>query len=586
MSTNAQLAEQFDRMAQVLQLLGANRFRVAAYERGSRTLEELSQDVAELADDTKQLTAIDGIGKGLAEHIAEYVKTGKIQDIEDAVEQVPPGVIELLNIPGLGPKGVKTLWEQGGVESIEVLKQKIETGELEKLPRMGAKTIENLKKSIAFAESSGDRVNIAEALPLAESIVEQMKQVKNVTQISYGGSLRRGRETIGDIDILIACKNPDKQAEAIAEHFRQMDFVQQVLAAGKTKSSVRTRDGMQIDLRIVRDDQYGAALLYFTGSKAHNIVLRERSIKMKLRLNEYGLFKEGDDKDTDKPLAAKTEADIYKKLKLAYIPPEMREDRGEVAAAEKNKLPKLVTLDDIKAELHAHTTASDGVWSIEELAEAAKARGFHTVAVTDHSQSQVIANGLDAKRLEKHIEAIHAAAKQVKGITILAGAEVDILSDGKLDYDDDLLAELDLVVASPHVALSQPPDKATKRLIKAIENPYVHILGHPTGRLVGKREGLSPDISAIIKAAADTGTALEINAHHMRLDLRDTHARAAIEAGVMLAIDCDAHGPSHLDELRYGILTARRAWAKPTDIINCMTAAKLKAWLKQKRNNV
>lgn len=586
MSTNAQLAALFDRMAQVLQLLGANRFRVAAYERGSRALEELSQDVAELADDPRKLTAIDGVGKGLAEHIVEFVKTGKVQEIDDAVEQVPPGVIELLNIPGLGPKGVKTLWEQGGVDSITVLKEKIVTGELEKLPRMGAKTIENLKKSIAFAESAGDRVNIADALPLAESIVATMKQVEHVTQISYGGSLRRGRETIGDIDILIACKNPDKEAEAIAEHFRGLDFVQQILAAGKTKSSVRTRDGMQVDLRIVREDQYGAALLYFTGSKAHNIVLRERAIKRKLRLNEYGLFHEGADKDTDKPVAAKTEADIYTKLKLAYIPPELREDRGEVDAAEKDDLPELITLDDIKAELHAHTTASDGIWSIEQLAEAARARGFHTVAVTDHSQSQVIANGLNPDRLEKHIEAIRAAAKKVQGITILAGAEVDILSDGKLDYDDDLLAELDLVVASPHVALGQPPDKATARLIKAIENPYVHILGHPTGRLVGKREGLSPDISAVIKAAAATGTALEINAHHMRLDLRDTHAKAALEAGVKLAINCDAHGPAHLDELRYGILTARRAWARPADIINCLSAAKLKTWLKQKRKNM
>jgi len=583
MSTNQKLSQMFEQMAQVLQLLGENRFRAVAYDRGARTLEELSRDVAELADDINNLTELDGVGKSLAEHIIEYVDTGKVQEIDDTLAQVPPGVLELLEIPGLGPKGVKTLWKEGGIESVSDLKKALTTGELEDLPRMGKKTIENLKKSIAFAESAGERSNIADALPLAEQIVERMKDVKHVTQVDYAGSLRRGRETIGDIDILVACKDPDQHGKAIGQAFRDLDFVNEVIAAGKTKSSIRTRDGMQVDLRVVDDAAYGAALLYFTGSKAHNIVLRERSIKMKLKLNEYGLFKEGDDEEDAQPVAAKTEASIYKKLKLATIEPEMREDRGEIDAAENDELPKLITLDDIQAELHAHTTASDGIWSIEELAKAARDRGFHTVAVTDHSKSQTVANGLDADRMVQHIEAIRDAAKRVKGITILAGAEVDILANGKLDYDDDLLAELDLVVASPHVALSQDSDKATKRLLAAIENPYVHIIGHPTGRLVGKRQGLSPDMHKLIEAAAETGTALEINAHHMRLDLRDTHAKAALEAGVKLAINCDAHGPSHLDELRYGILTARRAWATKDDVINCMSKTKLKAWLKEKQ---
>ncbi|MBI1368078.1 MAG: DNA polymerase/3'-5' exonuclease PolX [Planctomycetes bacterium] len=585
MSINTQIAEQFEKMAAALELTGANRFRTAAYQRGARVLDEMAEDIAERATDVKNLTALDGIGKGLAEHILEFVQTGHIKEIDDTVKQVPPGVMAMMNIPGLGPKTIAMLWKDAGIESIANLKKALEAGKLDDLPRMGAKTIENLRKSIAFAEASGDRVNIADAMNVAEPIVEHMRKVKGVTQADYAGSLRRGRETIGDIDVLVACKDPQKQGESIGEAFRAMDKVEQVLAQGATKSSVRIEGGLQVDLRIVSEDEYGAALLYFTGSKEHNIRLRERAIKRGLSLNEYGLWREDDEQKT-KPVAAKTEESIYKKLDLQFIPPRMREDRGEIDAADKGTIPTLIELSDIKAELHAHTTASDGLWSIEELAEAAKRRGFHTVAVTDHSASSVIANGLDAKRLEKHIEAVHAANKNIKGITILAGSEVDILADGKLDYPDELLAELDIVVASPHVALTQEPNKATARLLAAIENPYVHILGHPTGRLVGRREGLSPDMAKLIKAAADTGTALEINAHHYRLDLRDVHARAAIEAGVKLAIDCDAHGPADLDELRYGILTAQRAWVTADDVVNCMTAAALKKWLTAKRDKM
>lgn len=586
MSINAQLGQMFDLMSNVLQLLDANRFKVTAYQRASRALGDLSADVSTIAaEGVKALTELDGIGKGLAEKIVEFIETGSVSEIDAALGEVPPGVIDMLDIPGLGPKKVKLLWDSAGLESIAELKTALEGDALADLPGMGAKTLDNLRKSIAFAESSGGRVRIAEAMNVAKYVVEAMAQLPGAKRVDYAGSLRRGNETIGDVDIIVACKNPEKDAEAIGEHFRGLDCVAEVLAAGATKSSVRTEDGLQIDLRVIDEARYGAALMYFTGSKEHNVKLRERAIKQKLTLNEYGLWKQGDD-TTDaagKPVAAETEADIYKKLGLTWIAPPLREDRGEIDLAADDALPSLIELADIKAELHAHTTASDGHWSIVELAEAVRDRGMHTIAVTDHSRSSAIANGLDEKRLVQHIEAIHEANAQVEGITILAGSEVDILADGSLDYDDDLLAQLDIVVASPHASLGQDPKKATARLLRAIENPYVHILGHPTGRIINRREGLSPDMPTLFAAAAECDVAMEINANHYRLDLRDTHARAAIEAGCKLAIDTDAHGPNDLDELQYGVLTAQRAGATKANVINCMTATKLHKWLKAKR---
>lgn len=586
MSINAQLGQMFDLMSNVLQLLDANRFKVAAYQRASRALGDLSADVSTIAQDgVKALTELDGIGKGLAEKIIEFIETGRVQEIDAALGEVPPGVIDMLDIPGLGPKKVKLLWDEAEIESIAELKTALDGDALAELPGMGKKTLDNLRKSIAFAESSGGRVRIAEAMNVAKAVVDAMSKLTAARSVDYAGSLRRGKETIGDVDIIVACKNPEKDAPAIGDHFRGLDCVAEVLAAGSTKSSVRTEDGLQIDLRVIDEARYGAALMYFTGSKEHNVKLRERAIKQKLTLNEYGLWKQGDD-TTDaagKPVAAKTEADIYKKLGLTWIAPPLREDRGEIDLAADDALPALIELADIKAELHAHTTASDGHWSITELAEAVRDRGMHTIAVTDHSRSSAIANGLDEKRLVKHIKAIHEANEQIEGITILAGSEVDILADGSLDYDDDLLAQLDLVVASPHASLGQDPRKATDRLLRAIENPYVHILGHPTGRIINRREGLSPDLPTLFAAAAECDVAMEINANHYRLDLRDTHARAALQAGCKLAIDTDAHGPADLDELQYGILTAQRAGATKSNVINCMTAAKLHKWLKTKR---
>lgn len=577
--TNARLSRIFQQMADVLEVLGANRFKVIAFQKAARVLGELTDDVA--AMDDKTLRSIDGIGKGMAERIEEFIKTGKLSEAADLAQEVPPGVVKMLDIPGLGPKTVSMLWREVGITSIEKLAKALDTGELEELKGFGKKKVENIRKNLAFAEQAGKRARIGNAMPLALWFVGQLKKLKQVKKIDYAGSLRRGKETIGDVDLLVAAKPQD--APAIMDAFVGLAAVADVLAKGETKSSVRTDEAsgqMQVDLRVVPAESYGAALMYFTGSKEHNIQLRERAISMGMKLNEWSLSRQ----DNDTVVAGKTEQDVYKALKLAWVPPELREDRGEITLAENDELPTLIELADVRSDLHTHTTASDGTWTIEQLALAAVERGFHTVAVTDHSKGQVQANGLSDERLEKHILAIRRVAEKLKGtITVLAGSEVDILVDGKLDYPDSLLKELDVVVASPHAALSQEPDKCTKRFLKAIENPYVTIMGHPTGRLIGRREGLSPDMNALFNAAAQRGIAMEINANHWRLDLRDTHARAAIAAGVKLAINTDAHGQADLDQLQYGILTARRAGATKNDVINCMTKAALAKWLKSTR---
>jgi DNA polymerase (family 10) len=583
MSTNAELARIFEQMAKVLDLTGANVFRVNAHNKVARILESMTTDVAKLADDSAKLTAIDGIGDGSAKKIIEYVKTGRIKEHDDLIKQIPLGLLKVMEIPGLGPKTVKLLWENAGVVDVASLKAAIDAGKLDGLPRLGAKTIANIKESLEFAEHAAERMRLGEALPIAEQIVDGMRKVKGVKQAAYAGSLRRGKETIGDIDILVSAANHAEVSTA----FRTMPGVKKVLAAGETRSSVRLEQGVQVDLRVLDEASFGAALMYFTGSKEHNIALRERAIKRGYRLNDYGLFPD-DGADDDRPLqdrgvkpvASRTEEDIYKILQLPWIPPTLREDRGEL----NTKLPKLIEIDDIVAELHAHTTASDGLLTIDQLAEIAKARGFHTIAVTDHSKSSVQANGLSPDRLKAHIAAVREAASRVKGITILAGSEVDILTDGRLDYDDDLLAQLDIVVASPHIALKQEPKLATKRLVRAISHPLVHILGHPTGRIINRREGLSPDVNALIEAAVEHDTALEINAHWLRLDLRDAHVKAAVDGGALIAINTDAHVETDFDNLRYGLLTAQRGWLIAERCINAWPKAKLHKWLKAKRN--
>lgn len=599
MSLNAALAEKLHEIAQMLELLGEDRFRINAHTRAARTIESLSEDIAELADDRDALLALDGIGKKVADKVQEYVSTGDIAEHAELRSRVPAGLLDLLKLQGLGPKTVHLLWKEKGVTDLSGLKAAIDDGSILDLPRMGEKTVENLREAVEMAHEAGRRFAIGLAMPLAEWIVEQLSEVDGVKRVAYAGSLRRGRDTAGDVDILVTTDNP----AAVHEAFRSLRGVAKVLAAGERKSSIRLKlnpdlgrwgrsEGVgdlsgtiQADLRVVPAESWGAALMYFTGSKEHNVRLRERAIRKGCTLNEYGLYKEDGKEGPPQnrgvaPLAGASEEDVYQALSLPFIPPELREDHGEL---DLKKPPRLIEIRDIKAELHAHTEASDGDMPLQTLAEHARDRGFHTIAVTDHSQSSKVAGGLEPDRLRAQIEAVHEINKTLDGITVLAGSEVDILADGRLDYDDELLAALDVVVASPHAALGQDSAAATKRLIRAIEHPSVRILGHPTGRLIGRRRGLEPDMAAVYEAAAANSVALEINCHWLRLDLRDTHVRAAAEAGCLIAIDCDVHHAADFGNLRYGVLTARRGWLTPDRCVNTWTAQKLRKWLETGR---
>ncbi len=587
----------FNEMSQMIELLGGDRFRVNAHAKAARVLKDTTADIEALASDgdTKALIALEGIGKGTASKLIELAQHGNMSEYDELRDQIPKGLMEVLEIPGLGPKTVKLMWDEKNVESIEDLLKIIDDGSILELPRMGQKTVDNIKESIEFMAQSGGRLHIGIAQGVADRFVEMMSAVKGVKQCAFAGSLRRGKETIGDIDILLATSAP----EAAREAFTNAKGVIKVLANGEKKSSIRVaiedessrwgaedNTAVQVDLRIVDESAWGAALMYFTGSKEHNVRLRERAIKQGMTLNEYGLFKDDGSEKTppqergEKPLACKTEEAIYEKLGVPYYPPTIREDRGELDLEE---TPDLIRVEDISAELHSHTTASDGKMSIEESAGIAKDRGFHTLAITDHSQSSAVAGGLDPERLRKHIEAIKEADERTEGISILAGSEVDILVDGTLDYDDDLLAELDVVVASPHAGLRAKPKQATKRLLKAIEHPLVHIIGHPTGRLIERRPGLEPDMNEIFAAAVEHDVALEINSHWMRLDLRDTHVRAAVEAGCKIAIDCDVHYAGDYGNIRFGVLTGQRGWLTKERCINTWSKQKLHKWLRSKR---
>jgi DNA polymerase (family 10) len=606
--SNAQIAAALEELTKLMELNGADGFRVNAHARAARAVEGSSVQVAALVHAGGKLTEIEGIGPKLAEKISEYVTTGRIEELSELKRTTPPGLLEIMSVPGLGPKTVKNMWDAGIVD-IPGLKRAIEDGSVLNLPRMGEKAVAKIKEALVFAAQSGQRIHLGRAGAVADIFVERLSSLPGVVHVTPAGSLRRGKETIGDIDVLVCVNETGVDWSAIAAEFCATPGVVQVIAQGESKSSVRyALDGgssrwqpeptvaengepvagpsIQVDLRILPASHFGSALMYFTGSKEHNVKLRERAIDMGYTLNEWGLYRvKPGSKETkppqergEKPVAAATEEDVYAALGLPWIPPEAREDRGELTQSQPWRL---VEIADIKSELHAHTTASDGVLTIKELAQQAHARGFHTIAVTDHSQSSTIANGLKPDRLRLHIAAVRDT--KVKGVTILAGSEVDILADGTLDYKDDLLRELDVVVASPHAALTQDSQAATARLLKAIAHPLVHIIGHPTGRLLLRRGGLTPDMTAIIEAAKEHDVALEINSHWMRLDLRDTHVRAAVEAGVKIAINCDDHEPSDFDNLRYGVATARRGWLVPELCINTWSSKELLAWLKRKR---
>lgn len=566
MKKNKEIASIFNQIADALEYKGENVFRVVAYRKAARIIDELTEDIEELLK-SNRLKNLAGIGEGMAKKIEEYLKTGKMQKYLEVTKNIPPALLELLNIQNLGPKTLALANKHLGVKNLPDLKKVIEDGSLAKLPQMGEKKVENIKKGIALYERSHERLSIAIAEGIASSVIEHLKKNAPVSKISPAGSLRRWKETIGDIDILVTGKDHKK----IVETFTQYPKAEQVLSAGETKSSIIVEDGVQVDIRIVDRKSYGTALQYFTGSKAHNVRLRSIAVSKKWKLNEYGLFEE------DKTIAGETEEDIYKALGLQWIPPELREDRGEIESALKNSLPVLLELSDIKGDLQMHSNYSDSTATIADLALTAQRLGYEYILVTDHSQSAKYAHGMEVERIYKQWEEIDNLNKKFKNFKILKGIEVDILADGRLDYPDKILKMFDMVIASIHQGFSK---NVTERLCSAMENPYVDIIGHPTGRLISKREGYVIDIEKVIKKAAETKTFLECNAYPDRLDLNDVNLKRCKELGVKVSIGTDAHGIDELKWMKFGVATCRRGWLEKDDVVNTLYLEKL---LKQRK---
>ncbi len=571
MSKNKELAKIFDTIADALEYKGELQFKVIAYRKAARVLEELTEDIEELYKKGK-LRSIPGIGEGIEKKIKEYLETGKMKKYEEALEGIPEGLLELLSIQNLGPKTLALAHKELGVKNLEDLKRVIENGSLAKLFRMGEKKVENIKKGIELYEQSQARIPIDTALEIAENVVEYLKKNKKVKEVCPSGSLRRWKETIGDIDILVTCD--DKDREEIIEYFTKYPKVSRILAAGETKASVMIGEGKearQVDIRIVPEESYGAALQYFTGSKAHNIKLRSIAKDKGLKISEYGVFK------GDKMIAGRTEEEVYKAIGLVWIPPELREDRGEIEAAQKGQLPKLIELKDIKGDFQIHTTYSDGLDELETMVNACRKIGYQYIAITDHSKFAKYAHGLDEERLKKQWEEIDKLSKKYKDIKILKGIEVDILPDGGLDFSDEILKECDIVVAAIHQGFKK---KVTERLIEAIKNPYVHIIAHPQGRLISKREGYEVDIEKVLEYAQKYNKVLELNAYPDRLDLDELHLRKAKSMGIKIAINTDAHAVRDLEWMRFGVGIARRGWLEKEDVINTWDYNKLIKFLK------
>ena len=567
---NRDIAAKFDELADLLEIEGANAFRVRAYRNAARTIRDLPQTVAQLVREDADLTELPGIGEDLARKTREVVETGELSALQKVVQSVPESLIEVMGVAGLGPKRVKTLYEQLGVKDVDGLKQAAQAGKIQTLSGFGAKTEQNILQELATRGSGEKRFRRRDAEEMAEPLVALLREVDGVDQAAIAGSYRRRKETVGDLDILVACAD----AGPVMRRFVAYDDVTRVLSQGDTRASVILKGGLQVDLRAVQPESFGAALHYFTGSQAHNIRVRQLGQERGLKVNEYGVFQ------GERRVAGQTEAEVFDAVGLPGIVPELREDRGEIEAAQAGELPELITVDDIRGNLHSHTDWSDGAGTLEEMAEAARARGLAYLAVTDHSKAVRVANGLDADRLARQIDAIDALNDRLDGITLLKSIEVDILEDGGLDLPDDLLARLDLTVCSIHSRMNLSGDKQTARVLKAMENPNFTILGHPTGRLLGERSGYELDMQRVIEQARQGGRVLEINAQPARLDLDDTHARMARDAGVKLSIATDAHAGMHLDLMRFGVDQARRAWLTADDVINTRDLKGLRALLR------
>lgn len=570
---NREIAGILYQMAELLELHAENRFKIIAYSRAARAIESLTEDIEQVCRDGR-LEGIPGVGKAIAEKIKEYLRTGRIQSHQDLLADTPQGLAELLQISGLGPKTVFMLHEKLDITNLDELEKAAREHRIRRLPRMGVVREKNILKSIERYRKRSNRILYSTAESIVDEILTYLGGIEGLEHATAAGSYRRRKETVGDIDILATAARP----EEIVAAFVKMPLVEEVLAKGPTKASVIMNDTIQVDLRIVEHRSYGTVLQYFTGSKEHNVSMRQLALDRGYSLSEYSLTRLANGQD----LFFDQEEEVYQALGLQYIPPELREDRGEIEAALGGRLPRLVEAKDIRGDLHVHSIWSDGRASIIELAQAARSLGYEYIALSDHSPSVGIAGGIGREKMEEKIEAVAEANDSLEGITVLMGAEVDIKADGSLDYPDDLLERMDVVVASVHMAQQQKERTITGRLISAIENQNVDIIGHPTGRIINQREPSDMDFHAVLEAAAKTGTALEINAHPSRLDLNDVNARAAKEMGVQMSINSDAHDAGQLLNMKYGINVARRAWLEKKDIINAMDLKDLIQFLKKK----
>ena len=565
---NKAIANVLYETADLMEVAGEDGFRIRSYRNAAESIEGWPERISEIVDDQKAMLAIPGIGKGMVANIQELFREGRLKLHEQLLEKYRPTMLELLKIQGLGPKTISMIWSAFQVSDLDGVAQLAREGKLRTLPRLSARTEEKILKSIETYRSISGRFLLDEADRIAERLVSHLAGLEGVEKITPAGSLRRGRETVGDLDILITgpCCQQQSQREATIERIVNFPGILDVLAKGDNKVSIKLRSGMQVDVRILPPESYGAALQYFTGSKSHNVALRQRALKMGLTLSEYGLFTV----ESNERVAGASEEEIYGKLGLAWIPPEMRESCGEFELAQRNEIPDLIKVEDIQGEVHMHTVETDGRCTIEEMALAARERGYKYIAITDHSKNLAFANGLDDERAEKHLKRIRRCNEQIEGIEIMAGIEVDILGDGELDLSESVLAGMDVVIASVHSAFNQEPAKMTDRLLRAVSHPHVTALGHPTGRILLRRDAYQFDMDAVLKAAAANNVAMELNAYPDRLDLCDLHLRMARERGVRIVINTDAHHTTHFEKLKYGILQARRAWLTKTDILNAL----------------
>jgi DNA polymerase (family 10) len=580
---NKEVAKILRETAQLLEIDGAIIGRYRSYEKVAELLYSLPDRIEDIAKDDKKLRELPGIGEGMAEHIREILKTGDYALRQKLLKKYPPTLLEVMQLQGLGPKKTAILWKKFKAATVADVEKLAREEKLRDLAGFGEKSEQNILKATQFFKKSTGRFRLDQASDEADRMSAYIREAGDaVESITLAGSFRRGRETIGDLDLVVTMhpgKDKQTDVDAVAQHILKYPRIEETLAHGENKVSMLLENGMQVDVRLLQKNSFGAALLYFTGSKEHNVVLRGRANDMGWTLNEYALttIKGG------KVVASKTEEEIYSKLKLAYIEPELRENTGEIEAAENGTLPNLLRLEDMRGDLQMHTTASDGRNSIEEMGEAAQKLGYEYIALTDHSKAVTVANGMDETRTLVQIKKIRAAQERVPGIRLLAGIEVDILKNGKLDLDDEVLAQLDVVVASVHSYMNLPREEMTERILAAIENPYTQIIAHPTGRLVMRREPFDYDMELILDAAAKNGVAMESNAYPDRLDLKDVHLRMAKQRGVKIVISTDSHATKHLNFMKYGVITARRGWIEKKDVLNALPLGELMAALRPKQ---